>query len=547
MMTFDRLPGSTMRALPTSLLVCAVLVAVLVGCGGGGGGSDAGDASSGPIREAEPNDVPGAAMPLGSVGKARTRGEIAMTANDGVLSTGDLDLWGFTASADGRLGLELTMPDGADFDLSLLDASGLRLATSRANNLDPTGTRTEVLSVEVRSGRSYLVEVGGFAGAPGAYDLRIDVDADDHAGAVSPPMTSTTPLGSMGTRRCFHAAVNLPDGGALVAGGTRSAESQANAILDSVSSTEILDPETCEFSPGPSLGGFRFGLTGTALPDGRVLLAGGDLGGTADLYDPLLGGMVAKNIPLASGLRFLHTASLLPCGRVLLAGGVGFEFVPSPSAPRLATTEIFDPKTRTFAAGPVLSATRFSHAACVLADGRVLIAGGEGRSDSEIVDLMNGAFTRTAGPALTGIRDDHTATTLHDGRVLVLGGQGGSGASLATAEILDDPSASPASVFRALSATMGADRADHQVLRLPSGQVLVFGGEDDPGTGAPDAILATVDLFDPATESFTAMPDLIVPRDDHRIVRLLDGRVLVTGGEDAASLSIRDVEAYDPR
>jgi len=38
-----------------------------------------------------------------------------------------------------------------------------------------------------------------------------------------------------------------------------------------------------------------------------------------------------------------------------------------------------------------------------------------------------------------------------------------------------------------------------------------------------------------------------VGRDDHRVVRLRDGRLLVTGGEDAWSLSIRDAEAYDIR
>jgi hypothetical protein len=307
----------------------------------------------------------------------------------------------------------------------------------------------------------------------------------------------------------------------------------------------VFDPTTGTFSPGPSLGGFRFGLTGTALPDGTVLLAGGDVGGTADLYDPERDAMAATGLPLASGPRFLHSATLLPDGRVLLVGGVALELLPSPAAPPLATTEVFDPKTRTFAAGPALLATRVSHAACALRDGRVLVTGGEDRSDSEIVDARAG--TSVAGPALSGRRDDHSATRLLDGRVLVVGGQGPGGSSLDTAEILDDPAAGPAASFRPLAARTGDRRADHQALRHPSGAVLIVGGEDDPGDGSGDVILDSVDLFDPATETFVPLPSLGTRRDDHRIVRLRDGRVLVTGGEDASSRAIRDAEVYAPR
>ena len=95
---------------------------------------------------------------------------------------------------------------------------------------------------------------------------------------------------------------------------------------------------------------------------------------------------------------------------------------------------------------------------------------------------------------------------------------------------------------------MASRRADHQAVLLPSGQVLLLGGEDDPGDGSGDVILQTVDVFEPVAETFTALGPLAVGRDDHRAIRLLDGRVLVTGGENtASSASIDDVEAYDAR
>ena len=125
------------------------------------------------------------------------------------------------------------------------------------------------------------------------------------------------------------------------------------------------------------------------------------------------------------------------------------------------------------------------------------------------------------------------------------GGQDGSGKSLDSAEILDDVADAS---FRALVATMASRRADHQVVPLPSGQVLVIGGEDDPGDGSGDVILQAVDVFEPGAETFTALPPLATPRDDHRAVRLRDGRVLVTGGENTTSTaSIADAETYDAK
>jgi hypothetical protein len=129
---------------------------------------------------------------------------------------------------------------------------------------------------------------------------------------------------------------------------------------------------------------------------------------------------------------------------------------------------------------------------------------------------------------MTGVRDDHTATVIADGRILLAGGQDASGKSLDTAAVLD----AGAAAFRLLSATMNDRRADHQAVRLDDGTVLLLGGEDDPASG-PDVILTGVDRFVPATESFAPKAALEVARDDHRVALLLDGRILVTGGEDA--------------
>ena len=390
---------------------------------------------------------------------------------------------------------------------------------------------------------TYLLEVGGYAGATGPYGLRLQVDSVASTDHVTPANTSTAALPSLAVVRSFHAVAPLPDGGAIVAGGTRDPSSQSAAILNADRTTDRLDAPSNTFAAGPDLSNGRFALSGTALPTGRVLLAGGDLGGTADLFDPHADVMTGS-IALAGGMRVMHTATLLPDGRVLLTGGTRVRFTPGPSAESLATTAIFDPKTRTFTTGPEMAVPRTSHAAVCLLDGRVLVIGGVGRSDTEIIDVRGGASTATSGPVLASVRDDHTATRLADGRVLVLGGQDGTGRSLDTAEILEDPTAAPGSAFAAIPAAMSSRRADHQAVLLPSGQVLILGGEDDPANGSPDVILTTVDVFEPVSKTFTALPPLAVGRDDHRVTRLRDGRVLVTGGEDVDMASIASVEAY---
>jgi hypothetical protein len=468
-----------------------------------------------------------AAAPWGDLGasrRARATGSLA--------ADGEAMIIRFTPRYAGWLRAAVTTPSGADLDLALLDDAGVPLAAARR-----AGAGGEALHAPVAPGAPLRLEVRAFSGAPAEFMLDLSIGKDPRPGPVRSPRTR--PVRPLAAARCFHAAAGLPDGGAIVAGGTARAEVKELALLYALSSTEVCDAKARLFRPGPPLSAPRFGLSGTALSDGRVLLAGGDLAGSADLYDPGTGTMTA--VPLAGGSRFLHTAILLSDGRVLLTGGIEVWIFPSPGYQTLATSELFDPKTGAFAPGPPLRAARLSHAACLLPDGRVLLTGGEGRADSEIVD-PGPAFESLAGPPLLGVRDDHTATLLHDGRVLVTGGQGSDGASLASAEVLDPG----AGAFRPLAATLTVPRSDHVALLLPSGEVLLLGGERDPGNDI-DEILTAVDLFLPESETFRPLPPLATGRDDHRAVRLLSGRILVTGGEDAGSLSIPDVELYDPR
>ena len=79
-----------------------------------------------------------------------------------------------------------------------------------------------------------------------------------------------TPTGDMvGSRLYFYALTPLPDGRALVSGGIPLRG-------DILSTTEIYDPETNTWAPGPDMAVPRYHHTATALPYGRVLIAGGN-------------------------------------------------------------------------------------------------------------------------------------------------------------------------------------------------------------------------------------------------------------------------------
>src|SRR5260221_3585926 len=171
----------------------------------------------------------------------------------------------------------------------------------------------------------------------------------------------------------------------------------------------------------------RYFHTATALLDGRVLVAGGQSstqdGGaldSAELYDPASGsGSAAGRM---SSRRAGHTATLLADGRVLVAGGMDPHGLPNAGA------DLFDPTDGRWHRCSALLTARSEHTATLLSSGLVVLTGGRsiqgsliGATDSvEIFDPFSGGFT--AGLALGEGRYGHTAVLLDNGTVLVAGG-----------------------------------------------------------------------------------------------------------------------------
>jgi RHS repeat-associated protein len=181
------------------------------------------------------------------------------------------------------------------------------------------------------------------------------------------------------------------------------------------------------------------GQSQSLLPDGRLLLVGGQESGAAVKRAFFQNTQTGARTTASGELliaRAFHSATLLPNGCVLILGGINDE------SSVLSQAELFNPTSQTFGNYSTDGLTpRAYHTATLLTDGRVLIAGGlDGQGNTfsqiEIWDYRANQST-TLAVALKIPRRGHTATLLSDGTVLLWGGQDKNGNPLDNGEIID--------------------------------------------------------------------------------------------------------------
>jgi len=187
---------------------------------------------------------------------------------------------------------------------------------------------------------------------------------------------------------------------------------------------------------------------------------------------------------------------------------------------------------------------RAAHTATLLANGKVLITGGFNSTDNlataELYDPTTGAFTSTG--TMTTARSSHTATllaqgpTASNGKVLITGGSNG-GFPLATAELFD-----PVTGTFTATGAMSELRLEHTATLLANGKVLLACGTADN----------VAELFDPSTGTFTPTTGgMLTPgRWGCTATLLNDGTVLITGGRDDENVfsggPINTAEQFNP-
>ncbi len=231
-----------------------------------------------------------------------------------------------------------------------------------------------------------------------------------------------------------------------------------------------------------------------------------------------------------------HTATLLGSGKVLIAGGNG-------SANGLASAELYDPASGTFSPTGSMTVARWSHTATLLNNGKVLIAGGEfynsggsvaSLASAELYDPTAGTFT--AASDMTLARTDHTATLLPSGMVLVAGGDGGNGENAVASAELYDPTAGTFSA----TGNMTMARWSHTATLLGNGKVLIAGGAGG-GANTIGPAYGTAELYNPAAGRFTSTGSMTVARNLQMATLLSSEKVLIAGGAQTTS-----AELYNP-
>jgi N-acetylneuraminic acid mutarotase len=339
---------------------------------------------------------------------------------------------------------------------------------------------------------------------------------------------------SLATGREEHTATLLSNGKVLVAGGTDG----RGTVL---ASAELYDPVKDRWTSAGSMSATRIDHTATLLPSGKVLVAGGVVMpypapslGSAELYDPSTNAWSMAAPMIESRTR--HTATLLPDGRVLVAGGQRFDFHDGGLFPGRPTgAEIYDPKANRWSSTAPMGASRLAQSATQLPDGRVLVTGGLDDfgvtlKTTEIYDAPQDRWVSAAPMAVA--RSGHLATLMANGDVLVAGGLGEEPSrltiSLTSAEIYD-----PRTNLWVSVASMAEFRVAVTATLLRNGMVLVAGAS---GQSRPE-------LYDPSQNRwFHAGPSM--DRYQHTATQLRDGKVLIVGGYGIESLD--SVLIYDP-
>lgn len=270
-------------------------------------------------------------------------------------------------------------------------------------------------------------------------------------------------VGNMNVARSGTGLVALGNGGALVAGDSRT--------------VEVYDPASQSFSVVGQVRGDSAGANG--LKSGCVLLiessSTAPSGFIAEIFHPATGVFSSTGGPLFDQISPIVS---LPNGVLLWCGGFSRLASTDPAGFRTSACQQYDPATGMFkVAGSLLSSVD-GLAAAVLSTGRVLYTGGT-------------VFTEFLPLSMT----------------------------VNTAQIYD-----PATQTSSAISSMNVARAGHTATTLEDGRVLIAGGND--GTN----LLSSVEVFDPNTNTFAGIGNMSIPRWGHGAILLADGRVLIWGG-----------------
>jgi N-acetylneuraminic acid mutarotase len=314
--------------------------------------------------------------------------------------------------------------------------------------------------------------------------------SNDLAGAELYDLASghCSSTGSMSTARDGHTATLLSTGQVSVAGGFNTSP---NGSFNYLSSAEVYNPACGTWTVTGSMSTAREAHTATLLPNGQVLVAGGEafingspvIFASAELYNPASGSWTETSS--MSVAREQHTATLLPRSQVLVAGGFHFGANFNDS---LSSAELYTPAMGKWAATGSINTARCGHNAVLLLSGQALVLDGVDQSSAGTFNLNSTALYDAAtgkwtvnGNAFQSGSSGFSVTLLGTGKVLIAGGVAGVYPHThitRTAELYD-----PSTGMSAVTGSMNTAREGQTATLFPNGKLLVAGGASTSSTG----------------------------------------------------------------
>jgi uncharacterized protein YjdB len=281
---------------------------------------------------------------------------------------------------------------------------------------------------------------------------------------------------------------------------------------------QVFDPATGLFTAVP-ISEIMFCSGHSWLPDGRLLVSGGGTGNglghpNSDIFDPATASWIAG--PNMAYARWYPTVTTLPDGEMLTMAGADENGNPVP------VPEIFNGTSWRQLTGASLTLPNYPRN-FVAPDGRIFTAGPS--AGSRWLDVT-GTGSWTSGPTMNyGSRTYGSAVMYEAGKIMFVGGNS---TPTNTAEIIDLNQPNPQWTY---TGSLTYARWNLNATVLPTGEVLVTGGVNGDRSN-PDLKVNATELWNPATGTWTLLaPSAPLLRGYHSTTVLLpDGRLIHSGG-----------------
>jgi glucose/arabinose dehydrogenase len=388
---------------------------------------------------------------------------------------------------------------------------------------DNPGSQPDIL-VRVQQGRYY--------GHPNPHRNEC-VFKDGSFQGVPPLPNYTPPLFILGNNRSANGTIEYESG--AFCGSLRNELLIANySIGDDITRIRLAPDGGSVLSSGTLAGGFNDPLPLTQDPAGVIYV--GEFGGNK------VTALIPKNLGCWSTKNALPV-QLLDAGGAALGGKLYVVGGKLPSGPQ-STTYVYDPATDGWTTTASLPGPAVENPTVVALNDRLYAFGGSTApfsgavSNAAVFDPASGAWTALA-PMPTP-RGGATAQAIGN-KLYVAGGMGGNGQSLNTVEVYDTQT------NQWTTAAPMTTRRDNPGSAVFNGRLYIFGGRTRNADGSViDAALASVEMFDPATNTWSARAPMPSGRRT-MVVGSIAGRAQVMGGEVPTGNGVSSAnEEYDP-